>query len=175
MFDAPLHPKIVHIPIALAILMPLVSIGLLVAWWRNWLPERVWWVAVALQVVLVGASWFAMETGETDEEKVEHVVAESAIETHEQRAETFFWAAGGTLALMVLPMAIPGRRRRCWLAVIAVAGTAVVFGLGVRVGDAGGALVYEHGAGEAHYRVSDGGAHAALPNSDEHAEPDEED
>lgn len=175
MFDAPLHPKIVHLPVALAILMPLVSVGLLVAWWRDWLPERVWWVAVALQVVLFGASWFAMETGETDEEKVERVVAESAIELHEERAETFFWAAGGTLAVMVLPMVIPVGRRRRWLAVAAAAGTGVVFWLGVRVGDAGGALVYEHGAGEAHSQVSDGGNADASMNSDEHAESDDED
>ena len=31
----PVHPMLVHLPIALAVLMPLVSAGLLIAWWRG--------------------------------------------------------------------------------------------------------------------------------------------
>ena len=38
----PLHPKIVHLPIALAVLMPLITAGLLIAWWRDMLPRRTW-------------------------------------------------------------------------------------------------------------------------------------
>ena len=38
----PLHPKIVHLPIALAVLMPLITAGLLIAWWRDMLPRRAW-------------------------------------------------------------------------------------------------------------------------------------
>jgi uncharacterized membrane protein len=175
MFDAPLHPKIVHLPIALAVLMPLMSVGLLVAWWREWLPARTWWIAIALQGVLFGASWVAMETGETDEEKVEEVVEESAIHTHEERAEQFFWASGGVLALMVLPMVIPGRSRRRWLAVGAAAGTVVVFWLGARVGEAGGALVYEHGAGQVHSQSQEtgGGGGGASPEAEEDEEHEE--
>lgn len=150
MFDAPFHPKIVHIPIALSVLMPVVTVGLLVAWFKDWLPARTWWVAVALQTVLFAGSWLAMNTGEEDEEKVEEVVAESALEEHEERAETFFWASGAGVVLMWLPMVMPGARRRRWLAGVATAGTLVVFWLGARVGEAGGALVYEHGAGQAH-------------------------
>ena len=33
------HPKVVHIPIALAGLMPLVAGGVLVAWWREWFAD----------------------------------------------------------------------------------------------------------------------------------------
>ena len=29
------HPKLVHVPIALAVLMPLLSGSLLLAWWRG--------------------------------------------------------------------------------------------------------------------------------------------
>lgn len=150
MFDAPLHPKIVHIPIALAVLMPLISIGLLVAWWKDWLPDRVWWIAVALQLVMFGSGWVAMETGEEDEEAVERVVAEQAIEEHEERAEQFFWGSGALAVLMVLPMVVPGRSRKKWLAVAASAGTVGVFWLGYRAGEAGGDLVYKHGAARAH-------------------------
>ncbi|MFT4976317.1 MAG: hypothetical protein ACI8S6_002213 [Myxococcota bacterium] len=50
------HPKIVHLPIALMVLMPLVSGGLLLAWIMEWLPRRAWWIAILLQVSLVGTT-----------------------------------------------------------------------------------------------------------------------
>ena len=49
----PLHPRLVHLPIALSVLMPLVTSGLLLAWWRGWLPRRAWVVAVVACVVAV--------------------------------------------------------------------------------------------------------------------------
>ena len=161
MFSAPLHPKIVHMPMALAILMPLIAIGLLVAWREDWLPGRAWWIAVLLQALLFGSAWVAMETGETDEEKVEQVLAsEEPIHEHEERADTFFWGAGGVLVVMLAAAFVPGRSRKQWLAVAASAGTLVVFWLGYRTGEAGGKLVYEHGAADAHIqgvKVDEGG------------------
>lgn len=172
MFDAPLHPKIVHIPMALATLMPLISIGLLVAWWKDWLPDKTWWIAVALQAVMFGSGWVAMQTGEQDEEKVEQVLAsEEPIEVHEERAEVFFWASGGLLAVMVLPMVIPGASRKRWIAVAASAGTVAVFWLGYRVGQAGGDLVYKHGAADAHI---DAAASPGGTTGGEHEEAEEE-
>ena len=34
----PVHAIVVHLPIALAVLMPVLSAGLLAAWWRGLLP-----------------------------------------------------------------------------------------------------------------------------------------
>ena len=150
MFELPIHPKIVHIPIALAVLMPVVSVGLLVAWWREWLPARTWAVAVALQAILVTSAVVAMETGENEEEQVEEVLAsEQPLEEHEEAAEVFTYAAGATLGLMLLPLVIPGDGRKKVIATVAAAGTVAVFYLGYRVGEAGGDLVYEHGAADA--------------------------
>ena len=174
MFDAPFHPKIVHVPIALSVLMPLVTVGLIVAWFEDWLPSRAWWIAVALQAVLFAGSWLAISTGEDDEEKVEEIVPESAIETHEERADQFFWATGGLMILMVLPMVVPGTRRKKFLAVASLAGTVVVFWLGARVGEAGGDLVYEHGAGQAHMEAAGAGT-SAPPGTGEADEEDEDD
>ncbi|MGM0557588.1 MAG: DUF2231 domain-containing protein [Myxococcota bacterium] len=158
MFELPLHPKIVHIPIALAVLMPLVSIGLLVAWWRDWLPARTWTVAVALQAILVTSAVVAMETGEDEEHQVEEVLAsEQPLEEHEEAAEIFTYAAGATLGLMFLPLVIPGAGRKKVIATVAVAGTVAVFVLGYQVGEAGGDLVYEHGAAEAWTQPAAGG------------------
>ena len=144
------HPKLVHLPIALAVLMPLLSAGLLVAWFRDLLPRRTWIIAVALQAVLVLSSIAAMRSGEADEERVERVVAESAIEAHEEAAELFTWVSGGVLLLFVAGAAIPAAGVARAAACAAVAGSLVVLFLGYRVGEAGGELVYKHGAASAY-------------------------
>lgn len=151
------HPKIVHLPIALAVLMPLVSAGLLVAWMRNLLPRRAWIVAFALQAVLVGASFLAMRTGEHDEETVEAVVAESAIEAHEEAAELFTWTAAAALLLFAGASLLPSEPLARRSAMAATAASVFVLFLGYRVGDAGGALVYEYGAASAFVSGAAGG------------------
>ena len=144
------HPKLVHVPMALALLMPLVAGGLVLAWWRNWLPGRAWAVAVGLQAILLGSGVLAMRSGEAEEDRVKAVVAERFIEQHEEAAEVFVWASGGVLAVMVLAAALAARRWGLPLAAAATLGTLAVLALGYRTGQAGGSLVYEHGAGRAY-------------------------
>lgn len=152
------HPKLVHVPIALGVLMPLVSGGLLLAWWREWLPRRGWLVAVALQATLLVSGVMALRSGEAEEERVEDVVAERFIEAHEEAAEGFVWASGGVLAMMLLAAALGSRRASFPFASAATLGTIVVLGLGYRTGDAGGRLVYQHGAAQPHVALSSSGA-----------------
>jgi hypothetical protein len=152
------HPKIVHLPIALGVLMPLLASGLLLAWWRGWLPRRAWIIAVAFQGILLLSGVLALRTGEADEERVEAVVAERAIEAHEEAAEAFVWGSGGVLLLMLIPILAGGRRFAVPVAAAAVLGTVVVLGLGYRTGQAGGSLVYEHGAAQAYAAGSNGAA-----------------
>lgn len=156
----PLHPVIVHLPIALAVLMPLVSIGLLVAWWRGALQRRTWIIAIALQALLVGSGLLASQTGEADEDRVEAVVAHDAIEQHEEAAETFVYAAAGVLVLVLAAGLIPRERAARAVAVLAAAGTLGVLGLGYLTGKAGGDLVYRHGAANA-YATGGGTVQAA--------------
>jgi hypothetical protein len=160
----PIHPQLVHVPIALAVLMPLVAGGLLAAWWQGWLPRRTWLVAVALQGVLVGAGLLALRSGEGDEERVESVVAESAIEAHEEAASLFVGATAVVLVLAAAAAALRGERAARISAAAATAATLIVLGLGYRVGEAGGRLVYEQGAASA---FTDGGA-AQLPAGGDH-------
>ena len=144
------HPKIVHLPIALAVLLPLLSGGLLLAWWQAWLPQRAWWLAVAAQALLVGTSYLALETGEAEEERVEAVVPEAAIEAHEEAAEAFSWAALAALLPLGLGLLPIDPRLARSGALVGVGATVLVLGLGYRVGEAGGALVYTHNAGAAY-------------------------
>ena len=144
------HPKVVHLPIALAILMPFITGGALFAWWKGWFDRRTWAAVLLLQAVLVGSSIVALNTGEREEDRVEQVVAERHIETHEEAAEVFVWASAVVLLLMGLPLVLPDGRGRQAASLGALLGTLLVFGLGYRVGEAGGKLVYQYGAAQAY-------------------------
>jgi len=144
-----LHPKLVHLPIALGVLMPLMSLGALLAWWRGWLPKRAWVFVVALQALLVVSGVAAMRSGKADEERVEHVVGEARIEAHEEAAELFVWGAAGVLAVALAVAAVKNERTSRAIAGLAVVGTLGVLYLGYRTGEAGGRLVYQDGAASA--------------------------
>lgn len=145
----PLHPKLVHLPIALAVLMPLLSFGLLAAWWRGALQRRTWILVIALQALLVGSGLLAMRSGEADEERVEQVVNEAAIEAHEEAAEIFVIGSGAVLVFALGAGLIRRERTAQGIAALAAVGTLGVLGLGYRTGQAGGELVYRHGAATA--------------------------
>jgi hypothetical protein len=144
------HPKLIHVPMALGVLMPLIAGGLLLAWWQSWLPGRGWFIAIALQTILLASGIVALRSGEAEEDRVEGVVAERFIEAHEEAAEAFVWASGGVLAVMLLAGALGARRAGLPTAAAATLGTLLVLGLGYRTGKAGGSLVYQHGAAQAY-------------------------
>jgi uncharacterized membrane protein len=146
----PLHPAIVHLPLGLAFLMPLLAAGFAWALWRGRARSRAWLAIVALQAILLGAGLVAMNTGEREEDRVERIVPEAAMERHEEYAEQFVWATGLTLGLAALAFAFARPDIRRGLTLATVAGTVVVMGAAVRVGHAGGELVYVHNAGAAY-------------------------
>lgn len=167
------HPKVVHLPMALAVLMPLVAGGAAFAWCRGWFDRRVWVIVLSLQAALAGSGFVAMNTGEAEEDRVEEIVAEQYIESHEEAAELFVWASAIVLALMALPLVLPEGRFRTAAAVGAVLGTLLVFGLGFRTGEAGGRLVYEHGAAQAY--VGGGGDMPGYQDDGRGAQEDSDD
>lgn len=159
----PLHPAVVHIPIALAVLMPLVSLGLLFSWWRGWLPRRAWWVAVALQAALVGSGLLALRTGHAESEQAEQARGEETVDAHEDAAEVFEWSAAGMLALALAAALLRREAAARATAGVAVAASLAVLTLGYRTGSAGGHLVYGGGAaalsgGEGEAGAAEGGA-----------------
>lgn len=169
------HPKVVHLPMALGVLMPLVTGGLLLAWWRSWLPPRAFVMAAALQALLVISGIVALRSGEADEERVERVVPERLIETHEEAAEAFVVGSAVVLAAMLLASALAARRAGRPVAAAATLGTLVVLALGYRTGQAGGSLVYEHGAAQAHMRLAGGAQETALSGPDAAADDSDSD
>lgn len=158
MSDLPIHPALVHLPLGIAFAVPLVTLVVLAGYARGALPRLTWSLPVLLQVLVFVGAFAAMREGHEDEEKVESVVPESAIEEHEERGEAFVWLSGFVLLGLVGAAGVPRRDVALGLgAVSAVAGIGLA-GLGVSVGHAGGELVYVHGAAEAHRNPAAPGA-----------------
>ncbi|HKU39449.1 MAG TPA: hypothetical protein VJR89_14925 [Polyangiales bacterium] len=163
------HPKLIHLPVALGVLMPLIAGGLLLAWWRGWLPPRAWLMAVALQAILVGPGVVALQSGEAEEERIESFVAEHLIEEHEQRAQAFVGASAAVLVLMLAAAALGSRRPALPTAAAAVLCTLLVSGLDYWAGQTGASLVYQHGAAQAYTSTT------ALGISDSTGSDDDDD
>lgn len=144
----PLHPAVVHLPIALAVLMPALALAGAVAIRRRGLGPRAWVAVLALQAVLVASGWMALETGEDQEERVERVVAERHIEAHEELAERF--QATAIVALVVAAAGLLPGVAGAVARGAAVVATLAVLAAGVQVGHSGGELVYRHGAANAY-------------------------
>jgi hypothetical protein len=168
MLPDPLHPALVHFPLALAGLVPLFVVGAIVAMRRGVDPRRAWSLAVVMIALLAGSSILAVETGEDEEEVVEDVVDHDIIHVHEERAERF-----RNLAVLTLILAAAGlvKGKVGGFSRGAATGMAfVVAGFAWGVGESGGDLVYEHGAANAYIEQSD----TAMPEGD-HEEGAEDD
>jgi hypothetical protein len=142
----PLHPAVVHVPLGLALVMPVLLAALVWAIVTGRLPARAWLVGVLLQGVVLGAALVALRTGEQDEERVEGRAGEARIEAHERAARAFTVAAGGTFVAAALGLALRSRPRPFLAAGLGtVALSLAMLGLGIQAGHRGGLLV--HGGG----------------------------
>lgn len=148
MLPEPLHPAVVHFPIVLAVLLPLAVLGALFAVRRGASLRPTWAVPVVLAVGLTGSAWLSIETGEAQEDRVEAVVPEAAIHTHEERAERFLVFSGAVMAVLAVGFAggLVGSSARAVGAVASV----LLLVPAVQVGASGGELVYKHGAASAY-------------------------
>lgn len=168
----PLHPAVVHLPIALAVLVPAFALLGILAIEARLVPARTWCVVVLLQAALAGSAWLAHETGEEQEERVEDVVAERPIEDHQEAADRLLKLAFATLAVSAAGL-LPKRAGTLGrFATLAAAGIALA--AGISVGRSGGELVYRHGAANA-YIGEEGAAHGAVPDRASRARIEHED
>jgi hypothetical protein len=171
MLPDPLHPAVVHMPIALAILAPALALLAAVLISRKLVPPRTWLALVVLQGLLVGSAWLALETGEEQEERVEEVVAERHIEAHEETAERFQLAA--VVALVVAAAGLlPGQAGGIGRGA-AVLVTLAVLAAGVPVGRSGGELVYRHGAANAYVLAGGSAGTGGSQPWEEHDDDDD--
>jgi hypothetical protein len=110
-------------------------------------PRLAWAVPTGLALALTLSAWLAVETGEPQEERVEHVVGEGALHSHEERAERFLMLSGMLLL---------------------VSGALGLAAVGAQVGHTGGKLVYQKGAASAHLPGAPGAGMATGGERIEH-------
>jgi uncharacterized membrane protein len=148
MLPQPLHPAIVHFPVVLVFLLP---ISAAVAIWtirKGSRATRAWMVPLAIAAALSFTSWLSVQTGENQDERVERVVQEQALDTHEEAAEAFL--TGSIVVLLVTGAGlIRGPIGKISRVATAVAAVGLVAG-GAYVGHTGGQLVYKYGAASAY-------------------------
>jgi len=141
MFDH-LHPAIVHVPVGLALILPLLVAGLALARWREWLRPRSWVIVVTLQALILGGALLAEQTGEALEEHGEQIAGEQAVEAHEEVAETFTVAAGVSFVLFASVLFVRARRPSAVLLLTSVGASLLVAFLAARAGQMGGEITH---------------------------------
>jgi len=162
----PIHPAIVHFPIVFMIVLPLAMLAAFLLARRGVAIRTLWVGVVAASALLAVSSWAAVRSGSGQEERVEAVVPEPALEVHEERGEAFLLASVAVLVLTTLGLA-KGRLGELGRGVGVVAALGLM-PLGVLVGHSGGELVYRHGAATAYATAqSTGGAERARTNERE--------
>ncbi len=110
MLTPPFHPQLVHLPIALGLLAPL--LGLVCAWGLGRAPERwrLWALVIVFQLLTSVAAWVALTTGEADARRIEaKPELRSALAEHRAAGERFFVASLAAVVLAVLAYK-PARR-----------------------------------------------------------------
>lgn len=160
----PLHPALVHLPLGLAIVLPLITLFAVQQLFK--LQRAASLLVLALAAVLFIGALAGRQTGENDEERVEKVVAEAVIEEHEEMANAFTVAAGVVLATALATVLLGRRPAARWAGVVTVVATLVAAGLGINAGHKGGLVVYENGGARA-YMKAGGAPDAAAPTERE--------
>jgi uncharacterized membrane protein len=170
MLPDPLHPAVVHFPVALAFATP--ALAILGAVWiaKGAKPIHGWSPVVLSALLLAAGALVAVQSGEDQEDRIEAIVPEDAFELHEERGELLRNLA--ILALVVSALGLLDGRKGWVGRGLAGAALVAVAAVAWLTGASGGELVYRHGAGSA-YAVPSSGAEAgyvteARQGHDEH-------
>lgn len=149
----PLHPIIVHFPIALTFILPFMILAFAYMIKVNKMSNQAWFIVISLQLATTITGYVALDSGETEEHQVEKVVDKKIIHAHEESAEIF---VGSTVLALVLSVAAFFLRKELQFMVqlgIALVSLVSCY-LAYNTGHSGGALVYEHGAASAYAQVT---------------------
>lgn len=138
----PIHPLVVHTPIALIIVSLLFEIV-------GRATDSEWWRKGAFAMLVVGmlGAGAALLTGEPDAERAEETqgVPEQAVDRHEDAGKLALWVTVGAVVVRALSAGSGGARVAIGVVALLLHITAAVT-VGV-AGMRGGELVFRHGAG----------------------------
>ncbi len=159
MFDLPLHPALVHLPLAFVFFGPLLGVAMLRAGLKGGEDSenrrRGLWRYVVIRIFVQSLAVYAtMVTGERDSDVVIAHFEESEppiatlVGSHEDAATWLLLVSLGSLLLSFMALKPGPQSRTLSLATIAVQTLALA--CAVYTAKLGGELVYRHGAAEAH-------------------------
>ena len=146
-FDLPLHPLIVHFPIALAIFLPILSITIFILFRNTVMYKKAWILVVLFSGIYAVTALIAEETGESEETKVERYVGESAMEKHEELGERIPKVSWVLFVLSIIPLIT--NKTILSQSIFIAASIAGVYPI-YQAGHSGAELVYKYGAANAH-------------------------
>jgi uncharacterized membrane protein len=160
MITDPLHPAVVHFPVVFATILPFIAILALIVIARGGDARRWWGVTVGALALLTVAAFVAVRTGGMEEDRVEGLVAEQPLESHEEAGERFVILSAVVLLVGAGGLLPRGAGRA--LRLVSTAGTFVLLAGIIQVGHSGAMLVYRHGAASAYVTA---GAGQDLPTA----------
>lgn len=168
-----LHPAIVHLPLGIAIVLPVLALlGLWLHYKRrdeSAVFARFW---VALMVCLIAASvgaYLAHETGEAGEHAIGKSLPEGTIELHEKYSKIFSALLYAATVVGALVFFLRGKLKGYAVLIVTALCSAALFA-GILTGNAGGDLVYKHKA--ANYLNPESGAKPATARPQKSHEDD---
>jgi uncharacterized membrane protein len=166
-FLGPLHPQIVHTPVALLIFSALFAV-------LGRLLDRDWLRKAALTMLVIGfvGAWLAVQSGRPAHRVPEHEqgVPEAEIDEHAEMGQRTVYLAGGALVAIAIASRLTGTAAGVFSGLGLVLQLAAAAMVGI-TGYHGGKLVYEHGANVHVDGVLVKSAHATEHGESRGAEP----
>lgn len=165
-----LHPFFVHLPIAIAILLPFFIGGSIWFYRKNEEnANQIWYFAAISLVIMSIFTIFSVISGEVAEEILEKLINEEAIEKHEEIAELFAMVVYAVTGLSLFLFIFKGKLRQNFLYALFALSLGVL-GMALYTGKTGGAVGHEAGgASKLHQAIKDaGGDWKSLEEHEEH-------
>jgi uncharacterized membrane protein len=154
MMNIPIHPQIVHFPLALTFILPILILIFALMIKTHKMAPQTWLIIIGLQLATTVSGYISMETGENEEDQVEKIVTKKFIQEHEERAEVFVGVT--VLALVVSVASFFLIKEVQFYAHVLVVVISVISGFfAYRTGKSGGELVYHHGAASVYLNNAD--------------------
>ena len=172
--NVPFHPMIVHFPLALTFILPVLILVFAYMIKFHKMAPHAWLIIVGMQLMVTITGYVALDSGEADEERVAKVIGKDLIHKHEEAAEIFVGSTVLILAISITALFIRKEIQFPLKLSIAVLSLVSCF-LAYRTGTLGGELVYVHGAGQAFSEEAVSTGQEAPAAENESLEVDEND